>query len=77
MFSFISSWTKLEALRVLYGRYVASPDKKLNKNYLGPASIEEIAKYVFDINVHIYIVTFTEIKRLVELVVVHPQLIKP
>ncbi|XP_031737316.1 gamma-glutamylcyclotransferase 2-3 isoform X2 [Cucumis sativus] len=26
--------------------YIASPDKKLNKNYLGPASIEEIAKQV-------------------------------
>ncbi|EOY16254.1 ChaC-like family protein isoform 2 [Theobroma cacao] len=24
--------------------YIASPDKKLNKNYLGPASLEEIAK---------------------------------
>lgn len=26
-------------------RYIASPDQKLNRNYLGPASIEDIAKY--------------------------------
>lgn len=30
-------------------RYIASPDKKLNKNYLGPASLEDIAKYVSSI----------------------------
>nr|GMD32752.1 gamma-glutamylcyclotransferase 2-3 [Ipomoea batatas] len=27
-------------------RYVASPDKTINKNYLGPASIEEIASQI-------------------------------
>ncbi|KAJ9673649.1 hypothetical protein PVL29_023294 [Vitis rotundifolia] len=26
--------------------YIASPDKKLNRNYLGPASVEEIAKQI-------------------------------
>lgn len=33
-------------LTLLLFRYIASPDKKLNVNYLGPASIEDIAKYV-------------------------------
>nr|XP_023903749.1 gamma-glutamylcyclotransferase 2-3 isoform X2 [Quercus suber] len=27
--------------------YIASPDKKLNRNYLGPASLEDIAKQIF------------------------------
>ncbi|KAJ7965584.1 Gamma-glutamylcyclotransferase [Quillaja saponaria] len=26
--------------------YIASPDKKVNKNYLGPASVEEIARQI-------------------------------
>ena len=61
-------------LRVLCFRYIASPDKKLNKNYLGPASIEEIAKYVSVINI-LYIVMFTEIKTKLVLFIVHPRLI--
>lgn len=31
---------------VLNFRYVASSDTNLNQNYLGPASLEELAKYV-------------------------------
>ena len=32
-------------------RYIASPDKKVNENYLGPASFEEIARYLYSIHV--------------------------
>lgn len=28
--------------------YIASPDKKLNKNYLGPASLEELARQIIN-----------------------------
>jgi len=31
-------------------RFIASPDKKVNVNYLGPASVEEIARYLSDIH---------------------------
>ncbi|KAK9096027.1 hypothetical protein Sjap_021524 [Stephania japonica] len=36
----------VNGLTLLVNRYIASPDKKLNNNYLGPASIEEIADQI-------------------------------
>jgi len=39
-------------------RYIATADKKTNVNYLGPASDEEIARYLSSIHVF----NFTEVK---------------
>jgi hypothetical protein len=37
-------------------RYIASADKKLNKNYLGPAPLEMMAQYVILSGLNIYVI---------------------